>query len=311
MIALSDSSQPMAPTGTILIVDDEPALLGIMAAILEDHGFACIKAARAAEALELLDANDAIDVVVSDLRMPKMDGVDFLRHLRNRFTDRSWLQFLFVTGHGSLDSAVEALRLDAIDFLHKPVRKAELIEGVERALAKSKREREAAGAWAQGQAQLSRLGDEIKRVSQMLNTAATGQGISIGGQDRQENDFPPHEVQSKSLPVKGENTLLEIIQAINLRNRHFEGELFTDPVWQMLLFLMENRIRDRDVYLTNLYQASGVPTATAARRFEELRKSGFVKCWRDSGDKRRQLVALTPEAATRIADYLSLLSVAK
>ncbi len=301
-----ESSHPKAVStkGVVLVVDDEPALVSIMVTILEDHGFICFKSTSPREALAVVEANEAIGVVVSDLRMPKMNGIDFLRQLRRRFGDRHWLQVIFVTGYGTLDSAVEALRLDAVDFLNKPVSRNNLVQAVERAVSKSEMGLATASALGTGQAHLSRLSDVIKGVSELLASVSVCSGTRLGQQAERRPEVISNQRQSQYGTLVNRTELLSTIRAITIREKHFKEEFFADPAWRMLLFLMENRIQGREVYLINLYQSSNVPTSTAARRFEELREAGLINSWRDNRDRRRQLVALTPDAEKRIANYL-------
>ena len=105
----------MSTPGTILIVDDEPALRFALGELLGERGHRVITAASGHEALTSLD--DA-DVVLSDLNMPGMDGLALLAEIAAR--DPS-LPVLLLTAHGSERVAVQALKAGAYDYLTKPV----------------------------------------------------------------------------------------------------------------------------------------------------------------------------------------------
>ncbi|TKT68756.1 response regulator [Rhizobium sp. LC145] len=280
----------------ILLVDDEEPLLEITSSILTDAGHKCLLAPNASEALRQLENNAAIAVVVSDIRMPEMDGISLLQAIRSRFADRDWLQVLFVTGHATLDIAVEALRLDAVDFLHKPIRRDELLEAVGRAIMRSNAQRRRRSGRDDWPYSLDKLSEEVRRLGTLLQgTDTKGSAASAA---RTEN---PPDAKTDT------QRLLTLIRTRQLREKMFNDELFADPVWQMLLYLLEYQLQNDVIYLTNLYMASGVPISTASRRLLELEQAGLVRRVNDPADGRRQIVALTPEAMQRLVGYFEML----
>jgi DNA-binding NtrC family response regulator len=102
--------------GAALVVDDEPSMRGILSAALAPVVSRVVPAESAARALGIL-REENIDVVVSDLRMPGMDGLAFLRRVRE---EQPGVRFVLVTAHGDMDVVVRALREGASDFLAKP-----------------------------------------------------------------------------------------------------------------------------------------------------------------------------------------------
>jgi DNA-binding NtrC family response regulator len=115
---------------TILLVDDSPRICDHLAEILEPEGFAVEKATGGEEAAKRI-ASRFFDVVLTDLRMPGIDGLELLRQLRATSPETVTI---VITGYGSVKSAVEATKLGAFDFLTKPVRSEEIIHTVHRAL---------------------------------------------------------------------------------------------------------------------------------------------------------------------------------
>ena len=101
----------------VLVVDDDPAQADLLAEALERLGHHAIPCREPETALAHLRAKGA-DLVVSDLRMPKIDGIQFLRTLKTVDPD---LEVLLVTGHATVQTAVEAMRSGALDYLEKPV----------------------------------------------------------------------------------------------------------------------------------------------------------------------------------------------
>ncbi|MCA1825930.1 MAG: sigma-54-dependent transcriptional regulator [Myxococcales bacterium] len=106
----------------VLVVDDEQSLRKVLAATLQREGYEVQVAADGEEALGALD-RDGADVVVTDLVMPKMDGLSLLRKVVARHPD---VPVIVVTAHGRVDSAVEAMKAGAFDFVTKPFEHAEL-----------------------------------------------------------------------------------------------------------------------------------------------------------------------------------------
>ena len=101
----------------VLLIDDEPAIRRVLGALIEDFGYSVHTAGSADEAIELV-GKETFALVISDIRMPGMDGIALLQRLRELCPDT---QVLMITGHGDRDSVVRCLRLGASDFIDKPV----------------------------------------------------------------------------------------------------------------------------------------------------------------------------------------------
>ena len=108
----------------ILIIDDEPIMLENMAVYFQDSGFSVIQAGDGKEGLKAF-AGHQPDLVLLDLRMPGMDGLEVLSRLKKRSPDTP---VIVVTGEGGMGDAVSALRLGAYDFVTKPVLDMALLE---------------------------------------------------------------------------------------------------------------------------------------------------------------------------------------
>ena len=127
----------MTAAGRILIADEEASLRTVLAASLRKEGFDVVSVKNAEEALEVLEANEApdtgepFDLVISDLRMPGMDGLTLLSRINKRFKD---LPVVMLTAHGTVDLAVQALKQGAFDFVTKPYERDDLYAVVKKAL---------------------------------------------------------------------------------------------------------------------------------------------------------------------------------
>ncbi len=106
----------------ILIVDDEANMLKVLGALLKREGYHILEATRGDEALRMLDEHH-VDTLLTDMRMPGMDGMALLSAATERFPD---LPVIMITAHGTIDTAVEALKKGAFDYITKPFEWSEL-----------------------------------------------------------------------------------------------------------------------------------------------------------------------------------------
>jgi eukaryotic-like serine/threonine-protein kinase len=139
----NDSGQgPTEAQGRVLLVDDQPALLEMLAEALQQAGFSVATATNGREALARLQSNE-LDVVVADVEMPEMDGYELCR--RVRAAGHADIPFLFCSGLGEPDHRLEGLQAGADDYIVKPADLDELILKLNRQVGRVRRLR-AAGA---------------------------------------------------------------------------------------------------------------------------------------------------------------------
>lgn len=118
------------PKANILVVDDEATIRNFIVRVLEREGYRVASAADGQAAYEQLQATH-FDVLLSDIKMNYMDGVSLLRMVKRSQPD---LAVILFTGHATVQTAVEALRNGAFEYLLKPVKNQHIVETVERAL---------------------------------------------------------------------------------------------------------------------------------------------------------------------------------
>lgn len=118
--------------GTVLVVDDERAMREFLAVLLEKEGHNVMTASDGEQALRIV-AEQPLDLVISDVRMPKVDGIALLAGIR---AQHPHLPVILVTAYASSDSTIRAMQLGADDYLTKPFRLDELRLVVEKALAR-------------------------------------------------------------------------------------------------------------------------------------------------------------------------------
>jgi two-component system response regulator AtoC len=107
----------------ILVIDDEPNLRHMLTAVLEKAGYTVSCAADGMEALSLAETK-SFDVILCDLRMPRMDGLAFLKHAATQGFDAA---IIMMSAYGTIDTAVEAMKLGAADYISKPFKPDEIL----------------------------------------------------------------------------------------------------------------------------------------------------------------------------------------
>lgn len=115
----------------ILIVDDEPDMLVLLSMIIKSRTpYEVVAISNPVEALQEIK-RDGFDLVITDLKMPGVDGMQILRTIRARDSD---IPVIIITAYGTIESATEAMSKDAFDFITKPFRKEQILFTIEKAL---------------------------------------------------------------------------------------------------------------------------------------------------------------------------------
>lgn len=169
-------------TFRILLVDDEPNLRKVLGALLQQEGFEVHAEPDGRSALTRVQGSPSgtFDAVITDLRMPNLDGIGLLRALTEEDPD---LPVVILTAHGTVDSAVEAVKLGAFDYLEKPFERDQIRHVLERALATRERRGVSTGATRAVEGapgsddpslEVGMIGDSpgIRRVREIVRTAA-------------------------------------------------------------------------------------------------------------------------------------------
>src|SRR5215467_3209498 len=125
-------------TPKILVVEDDAENRAAMVKVLESAEYKVVETDNGQQALDILNEDD-IDILVTDLRLPVMDGVELLKRAKALEQD---IEVIMITGHGTVEIAVEAIKEGAYDFITKPVKKAQLLRAVEKAAEKQYLSRE-------------------------------------------------------------------------------------------------------------------------------------------------------------------------
>lgn len=158
---------------TILIVDDDSLVRESLKEILSYRGYSCLEAGDGKEALEFLNKNPA-DLLLLDLKLPRVDGIEVLKQALGNYPD---LPVIMISGHGTIQLAVEATKIGAYDFLEKPLEAERTLLTVRNALEKSLLLHQRNQLIQQAQQRYRMIGSspEMKKVYALIEKAAASQ----------------------------------------------------------------------------------------------------------------------------------------
>jgi FixJ family two-component response regulator len=159
---------------TVFVVDDDEAVRDSLRLLLKSHGMPAVTHGSAEEFLNGYDAEQP-GCIVLDVRMPGMSGPELQDELNRR---GAVIPVIFVTGHGDVPMAVEAMRHGAVDFLQKPFGDEDLIERIQRALSADRLNRETLGAKDQIRARIAALTPRERQVLDLVTRGTSNKVIA-------------------------------------------------------------------------------------------------------------------------------------
>src|SRR5262245_7406267 len=127
----------LADSARILVVEDDPNHGAMCARLLERKGYRARAITSARDALSALAENGEVDLVLADLQMPEMDGIQLLSAVKRKYPH---IEFIVMTGYGTVKTAVEAMQLGAAHYIQKPLDPDELNLLIARAIEKKRLE---------------------------------------------------------------------------------------------------------------------------------------------------------------------------
>jgi response regulator RpfG family c-di-GMP phosphodiesterase len=130
---VTQPSVPASAAARCLLVDDDPQVRSVLVRLIEGQGLECLQASNGAEALKLLAEQGEVPLCITDIYMPQLDGVGFLREARRRYPD---MAVIMLTGVSEVATAVECLQIGAMDYISKPVMLDEVRMRIANALEK-------------------------------------------------------------------------------------------------------------------------------------------------------------------------------
>lgn len=263
----------------VVIVDDDPQCLVEYRELVEALGYPCHQASDAACALRLIASDPRIGLVITDIRMPGMDGLTLLEELSERFMSARPLVAIVITGQSSVDTAVSAMRSSAVDMLEKPIS----LDGLSASL------RRATARWA-------RLSAQFKMLA--LSQTARRAEPAVGLPQQELNRRQPSVDELQSFAAR-------IMKDRQSRSKFFDPQILSGPAWDILLDLAAAGLKGEPVPTSSACASTQVPLSTALRHVNQLVEAGLVKREADPGDRRRTLLELEPHALELMTRYLT------
>jgi FixJ family two-component response regulator/DNA-binding MarR family transcriptional regulator len=261
----------------VLVLDDDLDCLLEYGDNVQNLGYECLTSANPIEALRLIENDPTIGIVITDLSMPFMDGITFLQEADARFALLRPVVPIVITGMGSIESAVQAMNSNAVDFITKPVKHEVLAAALRRAFLR--------------RSQLV--------SSQLLAAFANAQ--ENGGSEPDRTAEIADEVASDQQLIKLVRTTIRFRQR---RKEYLNAELFSDPSWDILLELTLAKLQGESVPVSSACAAADVPFTTAYRYVGSLVEQGMVRRWKDPLDQRRVLLELEDATLKAMSDFL-------
>lgn len=287
-MSASDGGAREAQNVDVIVVDDNDEVVEELVEYLARANLICKPALNAWAALKLFADGWRPSVVVADLRMPELDGMEFAEKLQ-QLGEAERPEIIFVSGHAGFDDAIAAIRLGARDMLMKPIEGARLVKAVKSAQLVRQMRRRSEGA--SGSDRSTVTADDASPRREALDDL---RAIRRARQAHRQGDEASRVEQTAVPAPDPRRQVLNDLRAIRrVRGQYFSSELFSDPNWEMLLDLYAGTLEQQDVTVTSLGAASGVPLTTALRRMETLQDHGLIQRVEDRGDRRRTIVQLT------------------
>gem|GEM_PF-449564 len=229
----------------VLVVDDDEASLFDLTASLRRAGLSCASASSGRKALEILAEGVVPSVVVTDIRMPELNGLELARRLV-QLEVPELPEIVFISGHAELGDAVDAIRLGARDLLTKPIDLRRLIGIVK----------------------------EIRGERQTLPLASAS-SPRHGPAASARADVA---TQGKRIDVESmSSVVLDNLKNLQrLRSENLPPGLAAEASWEILLDLYVSELRGEVTSLTAIGGSAGVPLTSALRRIHELEVKGMI-----------------------------------
>lgn len=206
----------------ILVIDDEKSIRNTLKEILEYEDFKVDLAAEGPEALEMLEKKD-YDVVLCDIKMPKMDGIEVLEKIH---ANSHTTQVIMISGHGNIDTAVDAIKKGAFDFIEKPLDLNRLMITIRNAMDKSNLITETKVLRKKVSKTFDMVGESaaIKKVREMIDLVApTDARVLITGDNGTGKELVARWLHEKS--QRSANPFIEVNCAA-IPSELIESELF-------------------------------------------------------------------------------------
>lgn len=255
----------------VLVVDDDEAGLFDLTASLKRAGLNCAGASTGWEALGTLVRGDIPSVLITDIRMPELDGLEFAQRV-TKMDVPQLPEIVFISGNAELGDAVNAMRLRARDLLTKPIDLRRLIQIVK-------------------EIQLERQAAALSLTPARNSEAEAKARVAAPSR--------PIDVNSMSIVVLNNLRNLQRVRSENL-----PPGLAVEASWEILLDLYVSELRNLCTSLTAVGGSAGVSLTSALRRIHELEEKGMILRIPDEKDRRRAAAQLTEKGREAVRAFI-------
>ncbi|MDD3443893.1 MAG: response regulator [Zavarzinia sp.] len=310
----------------IYVIDDDASIVEEVGDFLKLKGFVVRAFSVPAEALESMLAETEPFLLVTDMQMPGLSGLDLVRELRHFGGSPRVFETILFSAFADLDRAINALKLGVLDFLVKPVDLDQLVAAIHRAAEALEQRRDAKTNDRDLSAQLAETLAKAKELTSTIENAAvrlSREAVAPGSPAPRPSagiPVPPAQVTTpvhrlvvnppRTLPGQApeDSEMLHRIKALQAARR-FRDKLLPscvdgDANWEILLYLIEQSLLHRVVSVTSACHATTLPSTTAMRKIDELVSTGWLQKRPDPSDRRRTLIAPTDLCRDRMRNYL-------
>ena len=278
----------------ILLVSADEQVVTQCEDVTKSLGHICHIARTEDEAQGLFDQHAEINIVICNATTSHQHSLDLPSALHDRTQNGRNFIAILLASEPDFDLAVTAMRQGASDLLTLPLSPDAVKSALERAglriMAK------------QAAATQPDLTDSISLIQSSLSALMNKLGVQEPVLAKMELDVEATLSEENSIDPA---MLKAIIKARRNRHKFFEGDLFSDPSWDILLELTAAHLNGRQESVTSLAIAASVPASTAIRKIRELADRNLIHRWTDPNDARRIFVALTEDAAKRMMAMLA------
>jgi len=331
---LGEVGLPMTPSQNrsqaiatpIYVIDDDASIVEEVGDFLKLKGFVVHAFSIPEDALQTMLGETEPFLLVTDMQMPGLSGLDLVRELRHFGGAPRVFETILFSAFADLDRAINALKLGVLDFLVKPVDLDQLVAAIHRASDALDQRRDVKPNDRDLSAQLAETLAKAKELTSTIENAAvrlsreavptpTAPGVrpSVVPPPIQPAPQPVHRLvvnPPRALPGQApeESEMLHRIKALQAARR-FRDKLLPscvdgDANWEILLYLIEQSLLHRVVSVTSACHATTLPSTTAMRKIDELVSTGWLQKRPDPSDRRRTLIAPTDLCRDRMRNYL-------
>ncbi len=254
----------------VLVVDDDEAGLCDITASLTRAGLTCAGADTGWKALQTLVSGTIPSVVVTDISMPELDGIELAQRL-TRIDVPKLPEIVFISGNAGFGHAVDAIRLRARDLLTKPIDLRRLIQIVK----------------------------EVQLERRALSSPALAPAQQIGNISEGTRRRKAIDVETLSVDV-----LRALRNLQRIRRENLPAGLAVEASWEILLDLYVSELHQKCTSFTAVGGSAGVALTSALRRIHELEHKGMISRVSDGRDKRRAAAKLTEKGRDAVESFV-------